>query len=893
MKKAVSFIFEQAKKLAMAAIDLARKAVTGLIKGLGALLKGLISVVFAAFPEIAKKINAKIDATVNKAVKAVNDAAAFLKKGVAKLLDALASVIDGLLSIVQGAFDFALGAMSLIVKGEFGKLGQYIVKSALKMIGGAIGGLMKMMGISQKEVDKIIEDPIAFLGNLVGAVRQGINRFKTNVVKHLTSGLAGWLFGAFGKEGIQLPTSFNLPGVFSFLAQLFHLTYDAIRNKLVKKIGSAGATIVGAFETGSNFMVDFAKRGPLALWEKVQDSLSNIKEMLFGSLITWLRNTIIVQAITKLVSFFNPVGAIVQAVQAIYNVAMFFKERWEQIKSFGQAVFSSIKNIAAGSVGAAAGFIEGALGKAIPIIISFLARLLNISGVVKQVKGVIDLIRKPISKAVKKVVGWLAKMAKKAWKGLKKIGGKLLGKGKKKSHSEIMAAVKKKLSVPTKSSEPAAAIKEKKAEVKSLKQKYQPMLKAPIKLSIKMDESVGGISKDGDIDFDIKIAPNTLKDKTASPAGGGVEEELNFRKLNIKLPNKSGKSVQVRKEKKKNIHVGNQVLNTFIKSELKIPSDDKDKKKLIKDILAIESKIEPMTREDATGTVKSRENQIINELTAISKLLIQLMGIKNLEMPAKSGYIENGNNNSIAKLHQKNMIINKKEEAPSKTSPEWNFLKENKKTGRGNKDFMRMHLNYAKLGGSNQPKNWIVAPQWINKSPVITSVETAASNFVKKDPSNVIWYKAEVKQFYTPKSDWVWGNKPLTKFPNTVVYSFGKYEVQSDGKTWKRKNKAVANSGSVPVPPPTLVGHEIPSLFTPSITDYFKNNSEEGKKALKAHLITKEHVNMMKSDGVRGTYENFVTLEQKLNLKFPDQKNKIKRVVKGLKKVESEGYLRW
>ncbi|MES0491500.1 MAG: DUF4157 domain-containing protein [Leptospirales bacterium] len=430
LKKAVSFIFDAAKKLAMAAIDLARKAVTGLIKGLGTLLKGLISVVFAAFPEIAKKINAKIDATVNKAVKAVNDAAAALKKGVAKLLDVLASVINGLLSAVQAAYNFALTAMSLIVKGEFKQLGKYIVKSALKLLGATLGALMKLMGISQKDVDRIVDDPIGFLGNLVGAVKKGLNQFVSNIVKHLTAGLASWLFGAFGKEGIQLPTSFNLPGIFSFLAQLFHLTYDAIRNKLIKKIGSAGATIVKAFEGGFAFMVDFAKRGPLALWEKVEKSLTNIKEMLFGSLITWLRNTIIVQAVTKLVSFFNPAGAIVQAVQAIYNVAMFFKERWDQIKSFGQAVFQSFSNIAKGAVGTAAGFIEKSIGKAIPIMIAFLARLLNISGVVKQVKGVIDKIRKPISKAVKKVVGWLAKMAKKAWKGLKKIGGKLLGKGK-------------------------------------------------------------------------------------------------------------------------------------------------------------------------------------------------------------------------------------------------------------------------------------------------------------------------------------------------------------------------------------------------------------------------------------------------------------------------------
>ena len=431
LKKAVKFLFDKAKQLALAAIELARKAVVGLIKGLGTLLKGLVSVVFAAFPAIAKKINAKIDAAVNAATQAVNAAAAALKQGVAKLLDVLASVINGLLSVVQAAYNFALGAMSLIVKGEFGKLGQYIVQSALKLIGASLGGLMQLLGISEEDVQKIIADPVGFLKNLVGAIRTGLNKFVANIVKHLTSGLLGWLFGAFANVGIQLPTKFNLAGIFTFIAQILGVTYDALRARLVKRLGSTGETIVSAFEKSFAFMKEFITRGPIVLWERVKGALSNLKELLFTPVIEWLRNTIIVKAITKLVAFFNPVGAIVQAIQAIYNVAMFFKERWEQIKSFAQTVFSSIKNIAAGQIGSAAGFIEQSLAKAIPIMISFLARLIGLGGIVDKVKKVIGKIKRPIDKAVDRVLGWLARMARKAWTKLKGVLGKREPKRKK------------------------------------------------------------------------------------------------------------------------------------------------------------------------------------------------------------------------------------------------------------------------------------------------------------------------------------------------------------------------------------------------------------------------------------------------------------------------------
>ncbi|WP_013334513.1 hypothetical protein [Gloeothece verrucosa] len=122
LRKAVKFIFEQAKKLALAAIELARKAIVTLIKGFGEVLKGLVKIAFAAFPEIAKKINAKIDKAVNTAVKAVNTAADLLKKGVAAILDFLAKTIDSLLGLIQSLYNGILTVIGMIVRGEFGEL---------------------------------------------------------------------------------------------------------------------------------------------------------------------------------------------------------------------------------------------------------------------------------------------------------------------------------------------------------------------------------------------------------------------------------------------------------------------------------------------------------------------------------------------------------------------------------------------------------------------------------------------------------------------------------------------------------------------------------------------------------------------------------------------------
>jgi hypothetical protein len=116
LRKAVKFIFEQAIKLATAVIDLARKAIVGLIQGLGTILKGLVNVVFAAFPEIAKKINSKIDNAINKAVNAVNTAADLLKKGVTAALNFLANALDTLLAGIQALYNAALDAIGKIIE---------------------------------------------------------------------------------------------------------------------------------------------------------------------------------------------------------------------------------------------------------------------------------------------------------------------------------------------------------------------------------------------------------------------------------------------------------------------------------------------------------------------------------------------------------------------------------------------------------------------------------------------------------------------------------------------------------------------------------------------------------------------------------------------------------
>lgn len=136
LRAAVKIIFSAAKALVSAAIELARTAIVGLIKGLGVLLKGLVTVALAAFPNIAKRINSKIDTAVNSAVNAVNTAANALKEAATSVLDFLANTLDSFLGLIQSLYNGILTVIGMIIRGELKELMERLgnlVKAAKEM----------------------------------------------------------------------------------------------------------------------------------------------------------------------------------------------------------------------------------------------------------------------------------------------------------------------------------------------------------------------------------------------------------------------------------------------------------------------------------------------------------------------------------------------------------------------------------------------------------------------------------------------------------------------------------------------------------------------------------------------------------------------------------------
>ncbi|HBF36154.1 MAG TPA: hypothetical protein DDW50_02410 [Firmicutes bacterium] len=292
------------------------------------------------------------------------------------------------------------------------KLMEFIFEGALSLAGSAGQKIMGILNQGKGVLQKIISDPAGFLKNLIAAVRGGLGNFLAHIGAHLQTGLAGWLFGTLGSAGIVLPEKLNLAGIFSLMAQILGVTWQAIRSQVVKRVGPMAEKVMDQVEKGIAWVGDLVTKGPIALMNMAQEFIGELQALFFNSFIEWIRNTVIVRAVEKLISMFNPAGAVIQAIIMIYNTIQFFVERAKQIAAFVNSLFNSIAEIAGGNIKKAVDAVEDSLVKALPVAISFLANLVGISGIVEKIKEIIQKIRKPIDKAVGKVVGFIVGKAK-------------------------------------------------------------------------------------------------------------------------------------------------------------------------------------------------------------------------------------------------------------------------------------------------------------------------------------------------------------------------------------------------------------------------------------------------------------------------------------------------
>lgn len=269
---------------------------------------------------------------------------------------------------------------------------------------------------SGEAVELILADPIAFLGNLVAGVGQGVTGFLDNLGVYLPKGLLEWLFAAVAQAGIQLPEKYDTRGVLSLVTQVLGLTYANIRQRAV---GIVGEEVVGGLEKASEIFMLLATKGVAGVWEYLREQATATLNTLLESVQSFVMESVIAAGAKWLFGLLNPASALVKAALAIYDIINFITTRGQQILSLVNAVVDSILPIAKGTIAPAAKAVEGALAKSIPVTIGFFASLIGLGDLGAKMQKLIEKIQTPVNK----MIDWLIKKAV----SLVKAVGKKLG----------------------------------------------------------------------------------------------------------------------------------------------------------------------------------------------------------------------------------------------------------------------------------------------------------------------------------------------------------------------------------------------------------------------------------------------------------------------------------
>ncbi|WP_232280738.1 eCIS core domain-containing protein [Chloroflexus aggregans] len=402
VRRAVNAILDAAKALAMRIIDAAAAFVNGLIAAFGELLKGLVDTLIGSiFPELAARLNAAIDSAVAFAQRVVTTAAEGLKAGIAALVEGLRAGLNAIINVYQAAINAVLSIAQAVLTGDWAALARMALEAVLKVAGIDPETFYQFIGRAQETFQLILDDPGGFVGHLVDAFLNGVRRFADNFLTHLQAGIIGWLTGALGGAGITLPERFDLMGVLSLIRQILGLTWERLRERAVRLIGERAVTVI---EFVASYLRTLIEGGWEALWQRIRDDLATLRDLVLDSIKSFLLERIVMAAITRLATMFNPVGAIVNLILAAYNFFTFLRDQLARIIEVVQTVVNAIGDIARGIIQPAAQRVEETLARLLPLAIDLLARLLGLGNVGHKVREIIERVRGVVDRALDRLI---------------------------------------------------------------------------------------------------------------------------------------------------------------------------------------------------------------------------------------------------------------------------------------------------------------------------------------------------------------------------------------------------------------------------------------------------------------------------------------------------------
>jgi hypothetical protein len=285
-----------------------------------------------------------------------------------------------------------------------------IINGLLSLVGIAPAAFWGLLARIEHVMEDLADDPVAFGNNVMTGIGNGFQKFFDNFGSHLLSGFLNWIFSAMGTVGVAIPPDTSLKSIITFFLQILGLTWPNIREILVRHIGEDN---VGLLEKAYELLDLLIAEGPSGIFELIKEQLDPqaIVTMVIEKAVEYMVGAIVEIATIRIIGLFNPVGAIIQVVEAIYKVFKWIFENAARIFALVESIVDGLVEIIAGNIEGFALKVEEALAGMVVPVIDFIAGFLGLGDLPEKVAEIIGGFQEMILGYVDKAVGFLVGQA--------------------------------------------------------------------------------------------------------------------------------------------------------------------------------------------------------------------------------------------------------------------------------------------------------------------------------------------------------------------------------------------------------------------------------------------------------------------------------------------------
>lgn len=257
-------------------------------------------------------------------------------------------------------------------------------------------------------IDDIKKDPIGFLKNILRALKQGFIQFFDNIVTHLINGVTGWLMSELKDANIPVLTDFSLQGVITWVMEVLNISMEKIWEKLAAhpRIGPARVarirSMINTLEGIWTFIKDVQERGMAAIWDKIQEQLSNLWNTVLDAVKNFVMERIVNRITARLLSMLDPTGimAVINGAMAFFNAIQSFIKYLREMLEVVNSFVNGVADLARGNVATAADYLERTMGQAMPVVIGFLANQVGLTGIGARIGEMIISVQQMVDEAL-------------------------------------------------------------------------------------------------------------------------------------------------------------------------------------------------------------------------------------------------------------------------------------------------------------------------------------------------------------------------------------------------------------------------------------------------------------------------------------------------------------